>query len=319
MTIGFAMFMVLLLFLVSGCGGSHEPNADNTATQAVSDNYGSSKDAYGTQSDYSTEQDSQFLTQAITQQVTQIVTQEVVSTAHTDVKTLKMTRNKAGLYHFLGEYPDIKVSGIANADFVTRKMNDNVVGFMHARFDAFLALTAGAPGNSNDIFSDTMTYAVVSNTSSFLAIRFDATQKSAGEMASHQFVYTLNLDPNSGHEIVLKDLFKQDSDYIKALSDFALAAMKADKAIGAINTGDPAQNKEITAELIAKAQPQEANFQNFNITGKSLIIYFARFSKSSAGAYGGVDLSGSAAAQVEIPFSSLGKVLDPNCPYVELK
>jgi hypothetical protein len=55
----------------------------------------------------------------------------------------------------------------------------------------------------------------------------------------------------------------------------------------------------------ALAGPSEENFRNFIITGKSIIVYLN----------GGVDLSG-AAAQIEIPFEKLSKVIDPNCPYV---
>lgn len=263
-------------------------------------------------------QQTQGVSQQFTQQETEQVTQQIQE-AKISADTRKMLRNKSGLYHFTAEYPEVTVSGVDNAKDITAKMNENIVAYMRRCFENFLALTAGAPGNSKDTFDKTMNYAVVYNSSSVISFRFDTVQRSAGQINSDLFVSSLNLDAKSGQVIKVGDLFVVGSNYVKVLSDYSLKAMKADKAIASINTGDADQDKLIKEDLFAKAQPKEENFQNFNLTGNSLIIYFRRFDKERVGAYGGADLSNSAAAYIEIPFGKLSKVIDTGKQFVSLK
>ena len=276
------LLLMLSVVLISGCGKSPEAlNAEKASQQASVAVSGSSMEQSGIQPEFGYTQSTQALTQqmvaqqVLTQQTTQIVIKEVINKSQVSEKQLKMIRNKAGVYHFQAEYPALTVAGIKNADFVAKKLNDTVVSFMRGKFNDFISLAEADKGKTKEIFSNDITYSVVQNSPVLLALRFDSMQKNAGEKSPRKVVYTLNLDTNAGHVIVLKDLFKADADYLKAISDYALNTIKS-----------------------AAAQPKEENFRNFNITGKSIIIYFDGVS------------------QIEIPFEKLSKVIDPNCPYV---
>lgn len=102
---------------------------------------------------------------------------------------------------------------------------------------------------------------------------------------------TINFDLQTGREIKLSDLFKPNSNYLKAISDYSIKALKK-------KTGEMSDDEWIATGAGAKAE----NFDSWNIKRTGILINFDPY-QVAAYAAGPQD--------VFIPFEILKNILKP--------
>lgn len=93
-----------------------------------------------------------------------------------------------------------------------------------------------------------------------ISIRFDFMMNLAGMAHPYNYVAVLNLDLKKNKILILKDLFKDNSNYLDILSKFSKIALSKELS-----------NKSMIDEGTA---PTNVNFKNWNITNRGLLIIF---------------------------------------------
>jgi hypothetical protein len=101
----------------------------------------------------------------------------------------------------------------------------------------------------------------------FLSIQFQNTAFTGGAHPNHYFS-SLNYDLKSGREIKLAELFKPDADYLKFLSEYAIAELKKPR-----KDYEPVDDEW----LRTGAGPDDENYSTWNLTRKGLMITFDHY------------------------------------------
>jgi len=120
-----------------------------------------------------------------------------------------------------------------------------------------------------------------------ISIKFLVSQYNSGAAHPNNYILTFNYDILEDKKIVIEDLFLDESDYLKALSDIAKSILfnRFQDDIG------------IMQEWIERGtESEEENFEDFGIKKNNLIIYFKPY---QVGPYA------VGAQEVEIPFEDL--------------
>ncbi len=91
---------------------------------------------------------------------------------------------------------------------------------------------------------------------------------------------SFNYDVKNKHDVTLKDLFPNDSNYLKTLSDFSRTNLQAQfKKSLEIKTAEDTQNfkDNVLPMLLDGTTPTADNFKTFTFTPTTITIYFAEY------------------------------------------
>ncbi|MGI8786435.1 MAG: DUF3298 domain-containing protein [Pyrinomonadaceae bacterium] len=130
-------------------------------------------------------------------------------------------------------------------------------------------------------------------TNDFASVQFSDSVFTGGAHPNY-FTFTLNYDLKNNRELSLADLFKPKSDYLKVISEYCIARLKA-------------QTEEMTDDEWLKngAGADAKNFKSWNITEKGLMINFDPYQVAAYAA---------GPQTVIIPFEKLKDILSENFP-----
>jgi hypothetical protein len=130
-----------------------------------------------------------------------------------------------------------------------------------------------------DLLPLTITWTPVQVNGNYISLVVSTDEYSGGAHGS-QSVTSFNYNVKQKKEVSLKDLFPNDSNYLKTLSDFSRSALETQfrKAL-AIKTKDDETNfKEVIMPMLLEGtKPTAENFSIFTFTDGSINIYFAEY------------------------------------------
>jgi hypothetical protein len=146
---------------------------------------------------------------------------------------------------------------------------------------------------TNGSYFDTQ-YALVYQSNGLWALKFSFSGYADG--ATHPFHYsmTFNYDLEQGRELALGDLFAADTGYLKAISSFCIAELTR-RDIGFYGGFEHG------------AEPNDANYRNWNITFDGILITFDEYQVAPYAA---------GPQSITVPFSELKSIINPQGPLV---
>ncbi|HEX8289750.1 MAG TPA: DUF3298 and DUF4163 domain-containing protein [Pyrinomonadaceae bacterium] len=174
-------------------------------------------------------------------------------------------QNKLKMYEITAQYPELSGVNPAFAAEFNKLVKDSAMKEINSFKGDMLALTAEdlkfakERGVSNYL---EMNYAVELADDNTISIAFANSVYEGGAHPNH-FSFTINYDLKNGREIKLGDLFKSNSGYLKAISDYCIKKLKEDAG-------------EMTDEewLKTGAGADAKNFKSWNLTRKGILINF---------------------------------------------
>lgn len=205
--------------------------------------------------------------------------------------------NRRQRYTIKARYP--QAMGAAGDARLT-KLNQELRKFIEKELKSFRADAAPPEGRT---FSAGSTfdsrYEVEYAANDVVSLGFVINTYFEGAIHGNYQTISFNYDLNSDRVLALKELFKPDSNYLKLISDYAIASLK----------------KELSADpdfdwIKSGAGPEEKNYQSWNITRKGLVITFDPYQVASYA---------EGPHEVVIPYSVLKNVIDPNGPLDRIK
>lgn len=212
--------------------------------------------------------------------------------AKLNTKTVAET-NKPKRFELSAEYPEI--TGIDAS--VAAKFNQIVKNRVMKAVDEFrkgmLAQTAEdlkyLPQGTNNYIE--VSYNVEAANDNFISLSFGDSEFTGGAHPNYAS-FTINYDLKNNRELKLADLFKPNSNYLKVISDYAVADLKK-------------QLKEMTDDKWIKtgAGAKAENYQSWNLTDKGLLINFDPYQVAAYAA---------GPQEVLIPYDALKNVLLEN-------
>ena len=125
---------------------------------------------------------------------------------------------------------------------------------------------------------------------------------------SHGF-HVINYDAKAGRRLELADLFKPGSDYLKRVSEVAVAQLRRWNKDSAEYSGGDGQPYLSDPEFTRGAAPEAENFQSWTLTPKGLVVTFDYY---QLGAYA------AGAPTVVLPYAELKDVLRTDGPLAPL-
>ena len=231
-----------------------------------------------------------------------------------ETKVLKEDDKKQS-YSFRAEYPQIINPSGENAvkfnrkieDLVKKKLKDLKEGDGDGEDEADrkdVEQTLKETGREFDS-NDEINCDALLATDSLISVRCEDSSFE-GTMAhpSHEFT-VVNFDLKQGRDLKLADLFKPGSNYLKAVSDRSIAALREWNKDSATYTGSQGQPYLEDPAFAEGARPKPENYQVWNLTQKGLAITFDYY---QLGAYA------AGAPSVLIPYDQLKDVLRPDGP-----
>jgi hypothetical protein len=142
-------------------------------------------------------------------------------------------------------------------------------------------------------------YTVELATSDLVSINFGISTYYEGAAHPNHNAVTFNYWFETGKTLTLADLFKPNSNYLAALSDYSVKALRRRLA------------PEIDDEWIQKGAGAEAdNYQNWNITRRGLKVTFDPYQVASYA---------DGPQEVVIPYSALRSIINPDGPLAKLR
>lgn len=180
------------------------------------------------------------------------------------VVTFRTYENKEGDMEAKVDVPQVTIDGDNNLEVATNQLNKSVEEYTNeiiAMFEKDLA-TYGKAGKEDLNTS----YKVITDNDKLFSLRID-TDISIGSSNSFSKIY--HIDKSTGKELELKDLFKDNSDYVPVISENLKAQMreqmKADKNVSYLIDTDFADDN-------FKAIKEEQNFY-INEDGKLVLVF----------------------------------------------
>jgi len=141
-------------------------------------------------------------------------------------------------------------------------------------------------------------YAIELATNDLVSITFYENTFYEGAAHGNHGSLTFNYDLNSGRELKLADLFKPNSNYLKAISDYAIKSLK--KELG----------PESDSEWIETgAGAKQENYKSWAITRRGLKVTFDPYQVASYA---------EGPHEVVVPFSVLKNVIDSDSPLTRI-
>jgi len=173
--------------------------------------------------------------------------------------------NKAMLFELKAQYPRIAGFDGRAADDFNRKVKSLVLGKLNEFRRDMLGQTsqdlkfARERGVSN--YSE-VNYTIELANNGIVSVWFGNSTYSGGAHPNSES-FTFNFDLQKGTEIKLRDLFQQNSGYLKRISDYAISDLKRQQS-------DFSDNDWISRG----AGPDSKNFRSWNVTDKGLKFNF---------------------------------------------
>lgn len=204
--------------------------------------------------------------------------------------------NKKEKYSIDAEYPELTGASNPNAD----KFNQEVKNLIAKETKGFkegvaeVSADEDAPpdtGNGSDI---RIVYDVSLATDDLISVIFDISAYSQGAAHPNNYSQVLNYDLKTGRSLKLADLFKPNSDYLSAISRYAVSDLKK-------QSGQDADNEW----LERGAGPDTDNYLKWNISRKGLAITFDPYQVASYA---------EGAKHVIVPYSALKEDSKPDGP-----
>jgi hypothetical protein len=141
-------------------------------------------------------------------------------------------------------------------------------------------------------------YQVTLATANLVSISFGVSTYYEGAAHGNHHTIPFNYDLAAGRSLALKDLFKPGSNYLKLISDYAIAHLKKKFA------------PDADEEWIQKgAGANEENYRSWNITRRSLVVTFDPYQ---------VVYYAAGPQEITIPYSVLRNAVDPAGPLAAL-
>jgi hypothetical protein len=200
------------------------------------------------------------------------------------------------------EYPQL--TGAANST----GFNAAVKARVQRSFADFRKLMAGFSVADMKSMPDEMRayldvgYSIEYASDDLVSLSFGEDTFAGGAHPNHDF-FTLTYDLKKGREIKLAELFKPGSAYLKTIADHCRTDLRSRK--------DPesGENMELASDIFADGvKPTAANFKNWAITKKGLLILFPPY-QVAAYAYG--------PQSSIVPYSKLRSIAAPGSPILK--
>jgi|AntAceMinimDraft_18_1070375.scaffolds.fasta_scaffold00981_3 hypothetical protein len=187
------------------------------------------------------------------------------------------------------QYPVI--NGLQNEQ-IQVGLNENIRNFINEYTNDFKAGTEEA-----EIFEEMKSGFYIEFQTNYLSekfasIKFNGSEYYSGAAHPNNYILSFNYNIPEDKEILLKDLFLPETNYLSVLSDISRKILfeRFDEDLGVMQ-----------GWIEQGTEAEEGNFQNFGFTKNSLIIYFNSY-QIGPGAIG--------IQETEIPFENLGKDID---------
>ena len=194
--------------------------------------------------------------------------------------------NKPKRFEMTAEYPELTGA----SPEISAKFKTAVMGRIGDFRKTMLAQTAQdlkylAKGMNNYI---EVSYDVVLANDNIVSLKFLDSEYAGGAHPNYQS-FTMNVDMKTGRELQLSDLFKPDSNYLKVISEYAVADLKK-------RLTDMSDDEWIKNGAGADAD----NYRSWNITKKGLLINFDPYQVAAYAA---------GSQEVIIPYEKLKDIL----------
>lgn len=202
-------------------------------------------------------------------------------------------------YSVMAQYPVIKGAHNKGAEAV---LNENVVKWILERTTQFRQdLTAVDPAETASLPGDnriSITYAVKVKTDHVLGLSWDVYQEYMGSAHPSEVLLPMMYNLDTGSQIMLADLFKPGSDYLKRLSQFCTQQLTASFA----GSGYPLFEDGL--------KPTPQNFANFLIRPEGLYFLFNPYQVAPYVA---------GMQEVVVPYAMVADILQPGGPVAEIQ
>lgn len=209
--------------------------------------------------------------------------------------------NKKEKYSIEVEYPELTGASNPNADKFNQEVKNLIAketkGFKEGVAEA--SAEEDAPpdtGNGSDIG---ISYDVTLATDDLVSVIFDISAYSQGAAHPSNYSQVMNYDLKAGRTLKLADLFKPNSDFLGAISRYAISDLKS-------QFGQDADNDWIERG----AGPDNDNYLNWNISRKGLALTFDSYQVASYA---------EGPKHVIVPYSALKEISRPDGPMSSMK
>lgn len=135
------------------------------------------------------------------------------------------------------------------------------------------------------------------NNQALISVRLSIEGMQAGRAHPFHTHEVLNFDLNTGRAIALKDLFKNRTNFLKAIAEYSHTKL---------NETLKDQDKWMLSE---GTKPNNKNYKNWNLEEDALLITFDEYQVAPY-AYG--------PQEIEIPYSELKNLLSPKAPIISM-
>lgn len=208
--------------------------------------------------------------------------------------------NKPKMFEITAEYPVLSGVNSQTAAKFNRLVSTKVMEWVNDFRKDMLAMTAEdlkfAKERGIRNYLDISYVAELAN-DDLISIAFGVSAYTGGVHPNY-YSFPVNFDLRNAKEIKLADLFKANSNYLKAISDYSIKKLK-------IKTGDMSDEEWIATG----AGPNADNFKSWNITKKGILINFDPYQVAAYAA---------GPQEVLIPLSELKNLLRENHPLSNL-
>ena len=208
----------------------------------------------------------------------------------------KTISEEADKYGIAVDYPQI--SGYPGKE---EGFNTIINGFVQQEIYSFKE-PFGSPDTSNLPEEDAgmkssmgINYEIKESSKDFVSVLFNESEYLPGQAHPNSWMMTINYDFLLGRGVYLEDLFKNGSDYLTVLSDYA-----AQDLINQIKNGQYDSDEQFVRE---GTKPTAENFSVFTVEKEGLVIHFNNY---QVGPYS------AGQAEVVVPYSLLESIAAEN-------
>ncbi|HPZ08635.1 MAG TPA: DUF3298 domain-containing protein [Candidatus Eremiobacteraeota bacterium] len=214
-------------------------------------------------------------------------------------ETIKLKDNKVISYSLKYSYP--LLDSYKNKD-IQDEFNKEITSLVEEQVNSFKKDMAETEYFKSEFKSSfILESTIINKVDDLISIKFLTEVYYAGAAHPSHDIWTLNYDLKTGKTINLKDLFMENSDYLKVISDYSIKEL-SDKA----GKDAKEQGYEPDYDWIKEgAGPKEENFRSFNLTDEGLIINFNEYQ---------VACYAEGPKEVIIPYSKLKDIIKPEGP-----
>jgi hypothetical protein len=184
---------------------------------------------------------------------------------------------------------------IGSTDERVTRFNDEMAELTQeeiARFKDNARMGYATPGSNGSSYTQKAT--LLSAPGNLISIKLVISTYIEGAAHPGSHARTVNYDLEAGRDVTLDQLFKPDSDYLKAIASYCIAELKTRDIDFQSNS--------------AGADPTPQNYGNWNVTPEGLLITFDEY-QVAAYALG--------PQTVTVPYADLASIIDSNGPLRE--